>query len=144
MATSFKLIYDKFLGKIDDYELGLVTDEELNEVLFGYLDEARSLHFSACQKNLDNIVENLGVGEFEETLTSQEQQILALGMKLAWLSTKKNDSTLMQKDIGDRDYKAVQGDKYLKVLSTLEKELKDSIRDYEVQYTYKDFSLRDW
>jgi hypothetical protein len=144
VATSFDSIYKKFLGEIDDYELGLVSDEELNEILFGYLDKARSLYFPQCDKNLELLTETLGVGEFEEDLTSREQYILALGMKKAWLSPKINNADLMTKAVGDRDYKAVQGTNYIKELSKLDAQIKDEIREYAVSYTYKNFSLEGW
>lgn len=144
MATSFHSIYKKFLGLIDDYELGLVSDEELSEILFGYLDKARSLDFPQCRKNLELITESNGVGEFHEDLTSQEQYILALCMKKAWISPKLNNADLMSKEIGDRDYKAVQGTNYIKELSNLKSDIDDEIRRYEISYTYKDFSLEGW
>lgn len=129
---------------IDDYELGLITSEELNEVMFLYLDESRSMYFPQCAKSLDEITVSQGVGEFNETLNSQEQFILALGMKKAWLSSKINNADLMSKDIGDRDYKAIQGTNYIKELSKLNNLIKDEIREYSVQYTWKNFSLEDW
>jgi hypothetical protein len=144
MATPFISIYKKFLSSVDDYELGLVSDEELNEILFGYLDKARGLDFPQCKKDLEAITENLGVGEFHEDLNSQEQHILALGMKKAWISTKLHNADLMTVAIGDRDYKAVQGTGYLKELSRIEEDIEDKIRDYAVAYTYKDFSLEEW
>lgn len=144
MGTPFSDIYKKFLGLIDDYELNLISDEELNEVLFGFLDTAKSLYFPQCTKNLEDYTENKGVGEFKEDLTSQEQHILALGMKKAWLSSKLMSNDLMTKDIGDRDYKAVQGTNYIKEISQLDSKLEDEIRRYAVIYTYNDFSLEDW
>jgi hypothetical protein len=144
VATSFNLIYKKFLSLIDDYELGLVNDDELNEVLFEFLDQARSLHFPQCKKDLELITENLGVGEFHENLTSQEQFILALGMKKAWLSPKLNYSDHMVKSIGDRDYKAVQGTNYLKELSKLDAQIEDEIDRYAKAYTWKNFSTEGW
>jgi hypothetical protein len=145
MATPFESIYKKFLSMIDDYELGLVTDEELNEILFEYLDRSRSLEFPQCRKDLEDIVDlGNGLGEFVDTLTSQEQYILALGMKKAWLSTKLNNADLMRKEIGDRDYKAVQGTGYLKELAKLDTQIKEEIREYAVAYTYKNFSLEGW
>lgn len=144
VTTPFELIYKKFLSLIDDYELALITPEELNEVLFEYLDQARSLHFPQCNKNLDDLSEINGLGEFAEKLSSQEQYILALGMKKAWLSPKKNFSDNMSKEIGDRDYKAVQGTNYLKELSKLDDQIEDEIRKYAVAYTYKNFNLEGW
>ncbi|MEX3625191.1 hypothetical protein [Viridibacillus arvi] len=144
MATPFEPIYKKFLSLIDDYELGIPTQEELNEILFEYLDQARSLYFPQCKKDLESLTEDMGLGEFSEDLSSQEQYILALGMKKAWLSPKLNFSDNMTKEIGDRDYKAVQGTNYLKELSKLDEKIEDEIRRYAVAYTYKDFSLEGW
>lgn len=147
MATPFQLIYKKFLNLIDDYELNLITDEELNEVLFGYLDEARSLYFQQCRKDLEKIVEdteNVGLGEFVDNLTSQEQYILALGMKKAWLSPKLHNADLMSREIGDRDYKVVQGKDYLKELSNLNSQIEYEIWKYTKDYSWKDFSAESW
>lgn len=144
MATPFKSIYKKFLSLIDDYELVIPSQDEQNEILFEFLDQARSLHFPQCTKDLENITENLGVGEFEEDLTSQEQYILALGMKKSWLSPKLNFSDNMIKEIGDRDYKATQGTGYIKELSKLDAQIEEEIRKYAVNYTYKNFSLEEW
>ncbi|MGH0831164.1 hypothetical protein ACQVTX_23100 [Bacillus pretiosus] len=144
MATSFTSIYQKFLGMVDDYELGLVSDEELSEVLFGYLDQARSLYFPQCKKDLSKITENLGLGEFKEDLTSQEEFILAMCMKKAWVSTKLNNADLMRKATGDRDFKAQQGTNYLRELSKLDAKIDDEIRRYAVSYTYNNFSLEGW
>ncbi|MCY7911096.1 hypothetical protein MOB65_19780 [Bacillus inaquosorum] len=144
MATSFQGIYEKFLGLIDDYELGLITQEERSQVLYGYLNTARSLYFPQCKKDLTKVTVEMGVGEFHEDLTQQEEYILAYGMKMAWISTKLNNADNMSKEIGDRDYKAIQGTSYIKELSKLLKDTKDDIRELAVEYTYKDFSLEEW
>lgn len=124
--------------------MAIPDESELNEILFAFLDEARSLYFPQCKKNLDAITESNGVGEFADDLNSQEQFILALCMKKAWLSPKLHSADLMRKEIGDRDYKAVQGTNYLKELSKLDDKIEDEIRRYSVEYTYKGFSLEGW
>lgn len=144
MATPFHSIFKKFLGTIDDYELGLVSDEELNEVLWGYLDQARSLYFPQCNKDLEQVIEDFGEGEFIEDLTSQEQFILALGMKKAWLSPKLQSADLMTKAIGDRDYKAVQGTNYIKELAKLDLQIEDEIERYARAYSWKNLDLSGW
>ncbi|MFJ8247296.1 hypothetical protein [Peribacillus asahii] len=144
MATPFGPIYKKFLSLIDDYELAIPSPEELNEILFEYLDQARSLYFPQCNKNLDNLTETAGVGEFAEDLSSQEQYILALGMKKAWLSPKLNFGDNMSKEIGDRDYKATQGTNYIKELSKLDDKIENEIRRYAVEYSYKNLNLEGW
>lgn len=144
MATSFSSIYRKFLGMIDDHELSLVSDEDLQEILWGYLDKARSLYFWQCEKDLEQVEEFLGEGEFLETLTSQEQHILALGMKKAWLSSKLNNADLMTRAIGDRDYATVQGHQYIREMMALDKLIEDEIHRYAVIYTYRNLNLVEW
>jgi hypothetical protein len=144
VATPFSSIYTRFLRLVDDYELALPPEEELNEILFGFLDMARSLYFPQCKKDLELITEQDGVGEFTEDLTSQEQYILALGMAKAWISPKVKNADLMSKSIGDRDYKAVQGTSYIKELSKLEKQIEDEVDDYARRYSWKNFSTEDW
>lgn len=58
--------------------------------------------------------------------------------------SKLHSADLMRKEIGDRDYKAVQGTNYLKELSKLDDKIEDEIRRYSVEYTYKGFSLEGW
>jgi len=144
LATPFTSIYKKFLSTIEDYELSIPSQEEQNEILFEFLDQARSLHFPQCKKDLETITESLGLGEFASDLDSQEQYILALGMKKSWLSPKLNFSDNMTKEIGDRDYKAVQGTNYIKELSKLDDKIENEIRRYATAYTYKNFSLEAW
>lgn len=129
---------------IDDYELGLVSDDELNEILWGYLDQARSLYFPQCKKDLEDVYENFGEGEFNEDLNSQEQFILALGMKKAWLSPKLKNADLMTKAIGDRDYKAVQGTNYIKELAKLDAQIEDEVDRYARAYSWKNLDLSGW
>lgn len=203
MATPFSSIYAKFLADIDDYELGMVSDDELNNICFGYLEKARAIYFPQCKQDLEDVtiqlqseidalepvppVKDTGdnadvedavidseggtpstqsledeetaedtdivedtvadedeevykvdkiIGQFNVDLTNREQYILALGMKKAWLSSKRYSADLMSKDIGDRDYKAVQGYNYLKEIGNLDNELEEEIRRYAVEYTY--------
>ena len=49
--------------------------------------------------------------------------MLAKAMKLEWVLNKKYSEELMVKAIGDRDYAAVQGYKYLEQLQSMEKQL---------------------
>lgn len=145
MGTPFEKVFKIFLGQIDDYELAIPEEEELNEILCGYLDTARSLHFKQCRKDLENVIVNPDfTGYFVEELSQEEQQILAMGMKKAWISTKLHSADLMSRAIGDRDFKAVQGTNYIKELSKLENDIEQKIRNYGIDYTYNNFSLDGW
>lgn len=214
--TRFTEIYSIFLTKIDDYELGLVDDVELSEILKGFLDTARSIYFDYCKKDIENIIllndktkvesetmddvnvesdsgtevldgdttllneeveqvvevvqtnatgnskedevvddditplgevveeETIEDWAFSEQLNGSEKQILALGMVKAWLSPKLRNADLMSKDIGDRDYKGVQGYNYLDKLNSLNKDTDNELRTLEVKYTYRNMDISGW
>ena len=51
MATKLDVIYSKFLNQIDDIELGLVEEEDLEDMLLDYLENA-TVEFWECKKDL--------------------------------------------------------------------------------------------
>lgn len=55
MSTSFNLIYEKFMEMISDSTLALLPDEDLKEILYQYLDRAKSIEFKQCKTDLNNI-----------------------------------------------------------------------------------------
>lgn len=142
MATPFEDIYTRFL-MIDDYELGLISEEELRDVLYRYLKSGID-HFPQCEKDLSKVIFVDEVPHFESDLSSNEKRILSMCMRREWMISKLYNVDNMQKSIGDRDYRAIQGTGYLKSLSELDDKLEDEIRTYSVAYTYEDFSLEDW
>ena len=77
--TSVKTIYAAFLGKINDFDKSLLPQEVLEEDMRGSLNSAmvyfRLPHIS-LELNED--------GDFQNTLTNDEIQILAVLMKREW------------------------------------------------------------
>lgn len=55
MATSFSLIYEKFTEMISDSTLALLPDDDLKEILYQYLDRAKTLEFKQCKADLGSI-----------------------------------------------------------------------------------------
>ena len=51
MATQLDVIYNKFLSQIDDIELSLLRDDDLEEILIDYLENA-TVEFRECKKDL--------------------------------------------------------------------------------------------
>lgn len=153
MNTRFIEVYKVFKRMIDDYELDLITDEELAEVLKVYLDRSRGMEFKTCTKDIQSAVllnekaveEGLASGvpvvedwSFTVELGLDEIHILALGMVKAWVSPKLRNVDLMRKDYGDRDYKAVQGEGYLNVLDKINDKTDTEMRRAVIEYSYKD------
>ena len=73
---------------------------------------------------------------FTRELTFVEKSIVAKTMRLAWVSEKRNSLDLMRKDIGDRDYRSIQGTGYLRELGEMEKQLRKEIRQDVIRHSY--------
>lgn len=137
MATPFSDVYERFLESISDSMFAKLTDTDLTEILYNYLNKSVSLEFRQCKKDLQNIDKTLE--QFNEDLTDEEQWIIALGMVLAYLSTKKYKEELMRQSLGDRDYKASSPQDLLRVLLELEKDTRNQLKSYIRKYTYTGF-----
>lgn len=122
--TSFEEVFKLFLNSIDSYELAAIAqngDNELDEVLQGFLSNALGGFVNYIAKDLLDV--DYKKGQFNVELTRYEEIMLAKAMKLEWVRNKKYSEELMVKAIGDRDYAAVQGYKYLEQLQSMEKQL---------------------
>lgn len=122
--TSFEKVYKLFLDSIDSYEIAAIAknaDGELDEVLQGFLSNALGGFVNYIAKDLLDV--DYKKGQFNVGLTRYEEIMLAKAMKLEWVRNKKYSEELMVKAIGDRDYAAVQGYKYLEQLQSMEKQL---------------------
>lgn len=133
MATTFKEIYPLFLAQIDDYEFGSILKEELEFIMQGYLINSLLTIQETLTDVYDIDIENK---QFNVDLEFAEKLLIAKAMKLEWIREKKYSEELMRKDIGDRDYKSVQGTEYLESLTMVEKELKREIRNELMKHAY--------
>lgn len=133
MATSFNEIYPLFLSQIDDYDFGMISQEEMEGAMERYLIAS----LLTVQETLTDVYDiDLTNKQFNVDLEFPEKLLIAKAMKLEWVRGKKYSEELMRKDIGDRDYKAVQGTEYLETLTMVEKELKKEIRNELMKNAY--------
>lgn len=135
--TPFQNIYDKFLSLIDDYELAIIADEDLKFLLQNYLNRAISLDFKQCKKDLTDV--DLVTESFNESLSDEEQWIIAVGMSLSWVEPRIKKERLMRAAISDRDYQESSHANQLKTLIELERTMRQKLDRYLVNYTYNDF-----
>ena len=135
MATSFMDIYKMFVSSIDSYELANLEEDGFYE----YLEQLLMNGISSCMQISSNRkLEEYDLEEkvFTEDLKHTEKVALSKGMKLAWISDKLYNEDLMRKDLGDRDYKAVQGTDYIRRLSDLDTKLRKEIEQLLIDYSY--------
>lgn len=137
MNTPFQSIYEKFLSLIEDYTLAILSDEDLDYLLVGYLDRAISLDFKQCTKDLND--HDLLLKQFNVELTSEEQWIIANGMVLSWIEPKIKREKLLRETISDRDYRESSHANQLKELGNLDRDTRGKLKAYIISYTENSF-----
>lgn len=133
MATKFSDMYSLFLSQITDYEMGGLEREELELVASNYLIRAL-INIQEIETDIMDIDEENKV--FNNDLTLPEKLIIAKSMKLEWVRDRIFQEDLMRQNIGDRDYRAVQGTAYLDSLRVLANQLSEEVR--------RDLLRNDW
>lgn len=139
MATKYEEIYSIFLNDIRDRKLvTLLTPDELGDTLEDYLLESVSIRFKKCKKNLEDRDDVLKC--FNETLTREEQIILAKGMKLKWLSSNfiSNEQQLNAR-LTTKDYNVFSPANQLRVLMSIEAEFKKELKSLITRYLYDNY-----
>ena len=104
MATPYEKVYCRFLNKCTDFNLADLDDHTLNEMMKDWLDSAvirtrTSSDLSA--RDDENEV-------FENDLSSQDVELLAMGMILAWLDQRIQSTELTSMMIGGKEEKLKQ------------------------------------
>ena len=208
MATQLDKIFNKFLSQIDDIELSLLRDDDLEELLIDYLENA-TVEFRECKKDLtinkpfvsehefsrsgsfsintlldeftiitvrdgmkklkENVdysiqydkslselnieiksnpkdrvkVKILSEGSIEADLTLEEIYILALSMKLFWLSPKIHREENLRQMMNDRDFKQLSNANMLKVLLQLQTVTRQELQKFKQRYAMREFQGLD-
>ena len=208
MATRLDTIYNKFLSQIDDLELSLLEDEDLQDLLIDYLENA-TVEFRECKKDLsinkpfkkiyrfydelsfsintlldentkitvrddfrelkENIdytisyndnnlkinlktkatlkgnaeVELSNDGSIKADLTLEEVYILALSMRLFWLSPKIYREENLRQMMNDRDFKQLSNANMLKALIQLQTTTRQELQKFKQRYAMREFKGLD-
>lgn len=84
MATPYEKVYGRFLNKCTDFNLADLDDHTLNEMMKDWLDSA----IIRTRTSSDLSARDDEAEEFENDLTDQDIELLAMGMILAWLDQR--------------------------------------------------------
>lgn len=84
MATPYEKVYCRFLNKCTDFNLADLDDHTLNEMMKDWLDSA----IIRTRTSSDLSARDDEAEEFENDLTDQDIELLAMGMILAWLDQR--------------------------------------------------------
>lgn len=130
MATAFTEVYDRFLPKITDYKILELNDNDVMEMMHGWLRSA-----SVRQKKIiHDFSMDDGLEQFNADLDDLEIELLSLGMVLEWLRPQINSTALTSQFIGGKEEKFFAQSNHLSALQSLfdstRLEQKKLIRDY--------------
>ena len=121
MATPYSKIYDRFLSSITDYDLAYLPNDDIENVVHGWLLRAIA-DFYNCKVDLDDRDDEIRC--FNVDLSNWEIDVLAKFMVAAWLNDQIASVNLTLQMFGGKEEKYYSQAQHLSSLVAL----RDSIR----------------
>ena len=135
MATPYETIYNRALSKLEDPTLAMLPEEDLENMLHGYLMSAIAKH-RKCEHDLSDRDEELK--QFNFDLSDLEMEILSILMVREWISQRLNSVTNVMQVFGGKEEKWFSQASHIKEL----REMDDRLR-LEAQQLSRDYSYID-
>ena len=133
--TQYSTLYEKCLSKIEDPTLAMLPEEDLENMLHGYLMSAIAKH-RKCEHDLSDRDEELK--QFNFDLSDLEIEIISILMTREWISQRLNSVTNVMQVFGGKEEKWFSQASHIKEL----REMDDCLR-LEAQQLSRDYSYID-
>ena len=133
--TQYSTLYEKCLSKIEDPTLAMLPEEDLEDMLHGYLMSAIAKH-RKCEHDLSDRDEELK--QFNFDLSDLEMEIISILMTREWISQRLNSVTNVMQVFGGKEEKWFSQASHIKEL----REMDDRLR-LEAQQLSRDYSYID-
>ena len=133
--TQYSTLYEKCLSKIEDPTLAMLPEEDLENMLHGYLMSAIAKH-RKCEHDLSDRDEELK--QFNFDLSDLEIEIISILMTREWISQRLNSVTNVMQVFGGKEEKWFSQASHIKEL----REMDDRLR-LEAQQLSRDYSYTD-
>lgn len=139
MGTPFTSIYKRFLQKITDYKLLELSDEQVVEMMLGWLESA----IAKCKElRADSLIyeydDETDEYYFTHILSNLEREVLALGMVQEWLDPQIESVLVTTQFISGRQENFFAQHNHLNMLMNLQtkikRERKQLISDYKTMH----------
>ena len=136
MGTPYEKIYGRFLNHTTDFNLADLDDHTLNEMLKDWLHSAivKTRTSSDLSRNDENEV-------FNNDLSDLDIELLAMGMRLAWLDQRINSTEYTNLFVGGKEEKFYSPSSQLTELRNLRA---DTLREMQQLYTYDTYVNNDY
>jgi hypothetical protein len=133
--TSYETVYGRALSKITDPTLVLLPEEDLENMLHGWMLSAIAKH-RKCTNDLSNRNEELK--QFNFNLTDLEIEIISILMAREWVSGQLLSVTNTMQVFGGKEEKFYSQGAHLAELRELDEQLKFEAQHLSRDYTYAD------
>lgn len=140
MATSYEIVYNRFVQKITDFNILDLDDYSLDNMLDGWLKSA-IVRTRQCEHDLS--LRDDETQEFTEDLSDLEIELLALGMVDAWVTPMLNSTELTLQFLGGKEEKFYSQSQQLAELRNIKKENSLEMNRLHNYYTYTNNSYFD-
>ena len=130
--TSYETVYSRFLNQTTDFNLVDLDDHTLNEMLKDWLHSATVKARTSGDLTHDDENE-----VFTNDLSELDIELLAMGMRLAWLDQTLNSTENTLMFIGGKEEKFFSQANHIAELRTLRA---DTMREMQQLYTYNTYT----
>lgn len=131
--TSYEKVYNRFLNSTTDFNLVELDDYTLNEMLKGWFHTA--IVKTRTSSNLTARDDENEV--FNSDLSDLDIELLAMGMRLAWLDQSLNSTENTLMFIGGKEEKFFSQANHIAELRSLRA---DTLREMQQLYTYSTYT----
>ena len=119
MATPYEKIYEKLLSMFKDYEIPLMTEEEVKDEIHDYIIPAIA-RFHICYQDLNDRDDN--AEQFNVTLTDMELEILSNYVLLEYIDSKYiRTPVLLKVQYSSKDFNSFSNANHLDKLLSMQK-----------------------
>ena len=136
MGTPYEKVYSRFLNSMTDFNLVELDDYTFNEMLKGWLHSAVVKTRTSTNISCDDENE-----AFNSDLTDLDIELIAMGMRLAWLDQRINSTEYTNLFVGGKEEKFYSPSSQLSELRALRA---DTLREMQQLYTYDTYVNNDY
>lgn len=131
--TSYEKVYNRFLNSTTDFNLVELDDYTLNEMLKGWLHTS----IVKTRTSSDLTARDDKTEVFSSDLSDLDIELLAMGMRLAWLDQSLNSTENTLMFIGGKEEKFFSQANHIAELRSLRA---DTLREMQQLYTYSTYT----
>lgn len=138
--TSYETIYNRCLSRITDPTLVMLPEEDLEDMLHGWMLSAIAKH-RQCTNDLSDRDDE--IKQFNVTLTDLEIEILGILMVREWISSQLHSVTLTLQVFSGKETKYYSQSQHIAELRELDERLKIEAQKLSRDYTYNNSDYFD-